>query len=169
MVSAFPDFIPVWGWSIGIVFVMLIYSELGGLKAIIYADSLQGTLLLIVVWIVAFNCLNEVGGWNELFESVANVNRDLLSTPGPKGLLSPQFLIASALAILMIPVTQPQLSTRLVIMKNYNALKRMATAVGFFAMLVILPTIIIGMYGAMPSSHHLPPQTFEHFLLALDE
>ena len=149
LVSAFPDFIPVWCWSIGIVLIMLVYSELGGLKAIIYADSLQGTLLLVVVWIVAFNCLIEVGGWNALFERVAAINKDLLSTPGPKGLLSPQFLIASALAILMIPVTQPQLSTRLVIMKNYSALKRMATAVGFFAMLVILPTIIIGMYGAI--------------------
>ena len=147
--SAFPDFIPVWGWSIGIVLIMLIYSELGGLKAIIYADSLQGTLLLIVVWIVAFNCLNQVGGWNALFERIANIDKELLSTPGPKGLLTPQFLIASTIAILMIPVTQPQLSTRLVIMKNYNALKRMATAVGFFAMLVILPTIIIGMYGAI--------------------
>jgi SSS family solute:Na+ symporter len=149
LVSAFPDFIPVWGWSIGIVLIMLVYSELGGLKAIIYADSLQGTLLLIVVWIVAINCLVEVGGWNALFEQVAAVNKDLLSTPGPKGLLSPQFLIASALAILMIPVTQPQLSTRLVIMKSYGALKRMATAVGFFAMLVIFPTIIIGIYGAI--------------------
>ena len=149
LVSAFPDFIPVWGWSIGIVLIMLIYSELGGLKAIIYADSLQGTLMLIVVWIVAFNCLNQVGGWNALFERVANIDKELLSTPGPKGLLTPQFLIASTIAILMIPVTQPQLSTRLVIMKNYNALKRMATAVGFFAMLVILPTIIIGMYGAI--------------------
>ena len=149
LVSAFPDFIPVWGWSIGIVLIMLIYSELGGLKAIIYADSLQGTLLLIVVWIVAFNCLNQVGGWNTLFERIATVDKELLSTPGPKGLLTPQFLIASTIAILMIPVTQPQLSTRLVIMKNYNALKRMATAVGFFAMLVILPTIIIGMYGAI--------------------
>ena len=149
LVSAFPDFIPVWGWSIGIVLIMLIYSELGGLKAIIYADSLQGTLLLIVVWIVAFNCLNQVGGWNALFERIANIDKELLSTPGPKGLLTPQFLIASTIAILMIPVTQPQLSTRLVIMKNYNALKRMATAVGFFAMLVILPTIIIGMYGAI--------------------
>ncbi len=149
LVSAFPDFIPVWGWSIGIVLIMLIYSELGGLKAIIYADSLQGTLLLIVVWIVAFNCLNQVGGWNALFERIATIDKELLSTPGPKGLLTPQFLIASTIAILMIPVTQPQLSTRLVIMKNYNALKRMATAVGFFAMLVILPTIIIGMYGAI--------------------
>ena len=149
LVSAYPDFIPVWCWSIGIVLIMLIYSELGGLKAIIYADSLQGTLLLIVVWIVAFNCLNQVGGWNALFERIANIDKELLSTPGPKGLLTPQFLIASTIAILMIPVTQPQLSTRLVIMKNYNALKRMATAVGFFAMLVILPTIIIGMYGAI--------------------
>ncbi len=149
LVSAFPDFIPVWCWSIGIVLIMLIYSELGGLKAIIYADSLQGTLLLIVVWIVAFNCLNQVGGWNALFERIATIDKELLSTPGPKGLLTPQFLIASTIAILMIPVTQPQLSTRLVIMKNYNALKRMATAVGFFAMLVILPTIIIGMYGAI--------------------
>ena len=93
--------------------------------------------------------MNQVGGWKELFDRVAVINQDLLSTPGPKGLLSPQFLIASVLAILMIPVTQPQLSTRLVIMKNYIALKRMATAVGFFAMLVILPTIIIGMYGAI--------------------
>ena len=81
LVSAFPDLIPVWGWSIGIVLIMLIYSELGGLKAIIYADSLQGTLLLIVVWIVAFNCLNEVGGWSELFDKVASVNKKLLSTP----------------------------------------------------------------------------------------
>ena len=149
LVSAFPDFIPVWGWSIVIVLIMLIYSELGGLKAIIYADSLQGTLMLIVVWIVAFNCLNQVGGWNALFERIANIDKELLSTPGPKGILTPQFLIASTIAILMIPVTQPQLSTRLVIMKNYTALKRMATAVGFFAMLVILPTIIIGMYGAI--------------------
>jgi SSS family solute:Na+ symporter len=80
---------------------------------------------------------------------VENKNPELLSTPGPKGLLSVQFLIASFLSILMIPVTQPQLSTRLVIMKDYRAMRRMAVAVGTFAMLVIFPTIIIGLYGAV--------------------
>jgi len=49
----------------------------------------------------------------------------------------------------MIPVTQPQLSTRLVIMKDYAALRRMAVAVGFFAILIIIPTVIIGLYGAL--------------------
>ncbi|MDP4852050.1 MAG: hypothetical protein NWR22_02600 [Saprospiraceae bacterium] len=52
-------------------------------------------------------------------------------------------------AIMMSPVTQPQLSTRLVIMKDIKAMNKMAVAVGFFAMLVIFPTLLIGFYGAI--------------------
>jgi SSS family solute:Na+ symporter len=128
---------------------MLVYSELGGLKAIIYADFMQGTLLMIVVWVIALTCLNALGGWAEMFQQTEVIHPELLSTPGPKGLLNSQFLIASFLAILMIPVTQPQLSTRLVIMKDTKSMYRMAVAVGIFAMLVIFPTIIIGLYGAL--------------------
>ncbi|MBT3385055.1 MAG: sodium:solute symporter family protein [Prolixibacteraceae bacterium] len=147
--QAFPAALPAWGWSLFIVVIMLLYSEFGGLKAIIYADFMQGTMLLIVVWVIAVTCLNYLGGWAEMFTQVEVANAALLSTPGPKGLLNAQFLIASFLAILMIPVTQPQLSTRLVIMKDFKAMRRMAVAVGTFAMLVIFPTIIIGMYGAI--------------------
>jgi SSS family solute:Na+ symporter len=147
--QAFPQSLPIWGWSLIIVAVMLLYSELGGLKAIIYADFMQGTLLLIVVWVIALTCLNASGGWSAMFEQVERANPELLSTPGPKGLLNTQFLIASFLAILMIPVTQPQLSTRLVIMKDNRAMYRMAVAVGTFAILVIFPTLLIGLYGAI--------------------
>jgi SSS family solute:Na+ symporter len=149
LIQAFPASLPVWGWSLIIVLVMLVYSELGGLKAIIYADFMQGTLLLIVVWIIALSCLKAEGGWTALFSRVEEVNPALLSTPGPRGLLNSQFLIASFLAILMIPVTQPQLSTRLVIMKDTRAMNRMAVAVGTFAMLVIFPTILIGLHGSL--------------------
>lgn len=149
IVQAFPGSLPIWGWSLIIVIVMLVYSELGGLKAIIYADFMQGTLLLVVVWIVALSLMKSLGGWSEMFIQVEKVNPALLSAPGPQGLLNSQFLIASFLAILMIPVTQPQLSTRLVIMKDTASMYRMAVAVGTFAMLVIFPTIIIGLYGAL--------------------
>jgi SSS family solute:Na+ symporter len=149
IIQAFPGSLPVWGWSLIIVLVMLVYSELGGLKAIIYADFMQGTLLLVTVWIIALSCLNASGGWSAIFEGVEKANPALLSTPGPEGLLNSQFLIASFLAILMIPVTQPQLSTRLVIMKDMRAMYRMAVAVGTFALLVIFPTIIIGLHGAL--------------------
>ena len=132
----------------GIVLIMLTYSEIGGLKAIIFSDAIQGVLLLAVIWIIGWVCLDHFGGIGPMFEKVGTVKEELLSTPGPQGLLTPQFLLASLIAILMIPVTQPQFTTRIVVMKSMNTMKLMAVSLGAFAILVILPTVFIGMYGA---------------------
>ncbi|NQV35396.1 MAG: sodium:solute symporter family protein [Phycisphaeraceae bacterium] len=147
--AVFPEVLPSWGWSVGIVCVMLLYSEFGGLRAIIHCDCIQGTILLIVLWIIAIGCLRFFGGIGPMFEQVKAVNEGLLSTPGPKGLFTPQFLIASFFAILLIPVTQPQVTTRLVIIKNNRTLFHMAVGLGIFTALVLLPTIVIGLYGAV--------------------
>ena len=147
--GAFPGTLPFWGWTTLIVMVMLIYSEIGGLKAIIYSDALQGLLLMTVTWIVALGCIRYFGGVGAMFEQVGQVNEALLSTPGPNGLFSVQFLVASFFAILMYPFTQPQVAVRIVIMKDGGSMRRMAVAVGIFAIMLILATIPIGMYGAV--------------------
>ena len=147
--ATFPGILPVWIWASVIIIILLIYSELGGLKAIMYADSMQGIILLTVVWIIALNCIRFFGGIPEMFRQVEQVNRELLSVPGPTGLFNFQFLLASLLAILLLPVTQPQLTTRLVVMKNLRAMHRMAVGVGVFANLIIFPTLILGFYGAV--------------------
>jgi SSS family solute:Na+ symporter len=147
--ATFPEFLPVWGWAVLIVATMLIYSEVGGLRAIMYADTLQGLVLLIVVWIIALNCIKYIGNIGDLFREVEKADTLLLSTPGPEGLFNVQFLLASFLAILLIPVTQPQLTIRLVLMRSLKAMHRMAVAVGFFAIIIILPTAAIGLYGAV--------------------
>ncbi len=147
--GAFQDFLPVWAWALIIVGIMIIYSETGGLKAIMYSDVLQGILLLTVVWIIAGRFVQQADGIEALFNEVEKVDQRLLSVPGPMGLFTVQFLLASFISIVMIPVTQPQISTRLMVMKNLGAMKRMSIGVGFFAMIVILPTAIIGMTGAI--------------------
>ena len=147
--AAFPDLMPSWSWSVGIVIMMLIYAEIGGLKAIVFSDAIQGLLLLIVIWIIGIACLNMTGGMAATFQAVGDSKPDLLSLPGPNGLFNTQFLIASAIAIVLIPVSQPQFTTRLVVMKDLKSVQTMAFAVGFFAILVILPTVFIGMYGAI--------------------
>ncbi|WP_020527646.1 sodium:solute symporter family protein [Flexithrix dorotheae] len=147
--ATFPGAMPIWGWATAMVVLMLTYSEIGGLKAIIYSDMLQGLLLLIVIWIIGYNCLTYFGNMNNLFVKIEEVNKGLLSVPGPKGLFTPQFLIASFIAIMMIPFTQPHVVTRIIIMKNYKSLFRMAIGVGVFAMIIIFPTLLIGMYGAV--------------------
>lgn len=147
--QAFPDLLPIWGWSVMMVVVMMVYSEIGGLKAIIYNDAIQGLILLVVIWIVGLSCLEGIGGLEEGYRQLEAQNPALMSTPGPKGLFSAQFLIGSAVAILMIPFTQPQVSVRIAIMKDNRAMYRMAVGVGTFAILVILPTVFIGLYGAL--------------------
>ena len=147
--ATFQTTLPVWGWAASIVVILLIYSEIGGLKAIIYSDALQGLLLFSASWVVAALCLNRSGGVAALFEQVRAVDETLLSTPGPQGLLTAQFLLASFLAIVLIPATQPQLAARMVIMRNLRATRHMAVALGVFIFLAILPTVAIGMYGVV--------------------
>jgi SSS family solute:Na+ symporter len=141
--------LPSWVWSVGIVCVMLAYSEVGGLRAIIHCDAIQGTILLIVIWIVALGCLSKVGGVQAMFDQVQQADPELLSAPGPKGLFTPQFLIAAFFAIVFIPVTQPQVTTRLVIIKNQRTMFHMAIGLGIFTLLVLVPTIVIGLYGSI--------------------
>lgn len=147
--AAFPDLIPDWGWSSLLVILMLVYSEIGGLKAIMYSDAIQGVIMLAVIWIIGLTCLEMAGGLEAGLAKVEETNAALLSLPGPKGLFSSPFLIASAIAIILIPVSQPQFTTRLVVMKNLKSVHKMAYAVGIFAILVILPTAFIGLYGAV--------------------
>ena len=147
--AVFPGMLPSWGWSLFMVVMMLLYAEIGGLKAIVFSDAIQGLILLVVIWLIGSTCIASFGGVSDLFAAVEKVNSDLLSTPGPNGLFSWQFLLGSMIAVVMIPVTQPQLTKRLVIVKDLSSMRKMAYAVGFFAILVITPTIFIGMYGAV--------------------
>lgn len=147
--AAFPDMLPYWSWSAILVVLMLIYSEIGGLKAIMYSDAIQGVILLVVIWIIGMTCLKMAGGLEPALAQVAETNAELLSLPGPKGLFTSPFLIASAIAIVLIPVSQPQFTTRLVVLKDLKSVHKMAYAVGIFAILVILPTAFIGLYGAV--------------------
>lgn len=147
--AAFPDIMPWWGWSLILVGTMLVYSEIGGFKAIVYGDAIQGVILLTVIWIIGATCISKAGGIMPLFDGVKAVNEELLSIPGPNKLFTRQFLIASMISVVMIPVTQPQLTTRLVVMRDLKAMVRMSYAVGIFAIVIISATIFIGMYGAM--------------------
>ena len=147
--ATFEDALPEWGWALIIVGIMLVYAEIGGFKAIVYSDAIQGTVLLIVIWLIGLSCIRSFGNVESMFGQVEKIRPALLSVPGPGGLFTVQFLLASFLAIVMIPVTQPQLTTRIVVMRSFRSLSRMAVSLGVFAVLIILSTVFIGMYGAV--------------------
>jgi len=147
--AVFEGVLPEWSWAVIIVGIMLIYAEIGGFKAIVYSDAIQGTILLVVIWLIGLSCIKFFGSVENMFSEVERIKPALLSVPGPGGLFTVQFLIASFLAIILIPVTQPQLTTRVVVMRDYKSLGRMAVSLGIFAIVIIMSTAFIGMYGAV--------------------
>lgn len=168
MNMAFPGMLPVWGWATIIVAVMLTYSELGGLKAIIYADAIQGMIMVAVTIIIAYGCIRYFGGIADMFEQVEATKEALLSVPGPEGLFTTQFLIASYIVVILVPVTQPQFTIRFVIMRDISALYRTAAFLGLFAIIVVLAIIPLGMYGAVKYSG-IPTQEFLGNALIFDQ
>jgi SSS family solute:Na+ symporter len=68
--------IPFWYGAIGIVIFTGIYTVVGGMKAVIYTETLQTIILIAGSLIITFLGLQEVGGWSQLQETVRSVSPD---------------------------------------------------------------------------------------------
>ena len=68
--------IPFWYGAIGIVLFTGIYTIIGGLKAVIYTETLQTIVLIFGSVIITILGLYEVGGWGKLRETVSAVSPD---------------------------------------------------------------------------------------------
>lgn len=58
--------IPFWYGAIGIVIFTGAYTVIGGMKAVIYTETLQTVILIAGSLIITYLGLQEVGGWQEL-------------------------------------------------------------------------------------------------------
>ena len=68
--------IPFWYGAIGVVIFTGIYTVIGGLKAVIYTETLQTVILIFGSLLITILGLYEVGGWGQLRESVTSVSPD---------------------------------------------------------------------------------------------
>lgn len=68
--------IPFWYGAIGIVIFTGIYTIIGGMKAVIYTETLQTVILILGSVIITYLGLQEVGGWGQLQETVRAASPD---------------------------------------------------------------------------------------------
>lgn len=132
-------------WSVIIVLMMLGYSWLGGIRAVFITDVVQGVILMFAIWAVAVFAIQGANGITALFSDIQQIEPKLLSAPGPVGLINWQFLLVSFISIVTIPYVQPQMTTRIFVAKNDRAFTRSTMGLAVFALLVILPTLFVGL------------------------
>ncbi|PCJ96516.1 MAG: Na+/glucose cotransporter [Flavobacteriaceae bacterium] len=68
--------IPFWYGAIGIVIFTGAYTVIGGMKAVIYTETLQTIILIFGSITITYLGLQEVGGWTQLQETVRAVSPD---------------------------------------------------------------------------------------------
>lgn len=68
--------IPFWYGAIGIVLFTGAYTVVGGMKAVIYTETLQTIVLILGSIIITYLGLQQVGGWDELQSTVRAVSPD---------------------------------------------------------------------------------------------
>lgn len=164
-------------WSLLMVGLMVGYSWFGGIRAIFITDAVQGVILLMTVWIIAGFAIHAAGGMSALFTEVATLKPALLSAPGPLGVLNWQFLLIGFISIVLMPYVQPQLATRVLVAKSDKTFALSAVALGVFAILVILPTLFIGLRSVALSgegdfllnliTHDAPPFFYALFVVGV--
>ena len=81
--------IPFWYGAIGIVLFTGAYTIVGGMKAVIYTETLQTIVLILGSVIITYLGLLEVGGWTQLKETVTTVSPDHFNMWRPMS--DPQF------------------------------------------------------------------------------
>lgn len=81
--------IPFWYGAIGIVIFTGIYTVVGGMKAVIYTETLQTVILIFGSVVITYLGLQEVGGWAQLRETVTAVSPEHFNMWRPMN--DPQF------------------------------------------------------------------------------
>ena len=153
--------IPFWYGAIGIVIFTGIYTVIGGLKAVIYTETLQTVILIFGSLLITILGLYEVGGWGQLRETVISVSPDHFDMWRP--ISDPNFpwtgmLIGGTIVGIWYWCTDQYIVQRTLAANNITIARRGAI---FGAYLKLLPILIFLMPGIIAFALTLQqPETY---------
>ncbi len=153
--------IPFWYGAIGVVIFTGIYTVIGGLKAVIYTETLQTVILIFGSLLITILGLYEVGGWGQLRETVTSASPDHFDMWRP--ISDPNFpwtglLIGGTIVGIWYWCTDQYIVQRTLAANNITTARRGAI---FGAYLKLLPILIFLMPGIIAFALTLQqPETY---------
>ncbi len=139
--------IPMWAGGLGVLVVALIYTSLGGMRATAWTNVLQG-LIFVVFMVAAFFLIS--GSMGGLSASMAHVKAqapDLL-TVGEGKLFTPRAWFSWAIIISLTVIAFPHMLVRLMSGSNEDAIKGASRLYPPALVLLWLPAVLLGVWGA---------------------
>jgi len=138
-------------YNVGVILffiIMIILVWLGGMKGVAITDAAQGVFMFIGLlggsfWVISANFPSVAAA----FEAVYEANPELLTMPGPKGVVTPQDWLSRWLVITFGMMMFPQVSLRFFAGKSLRVMKWSAVFSSVYLTYIYVFTPCVGMIG----------------------
>lgn len=145
--DGFTDLNYAWGVVVGSTIIIL-YTLVGGFKAVAWTDLIQGVLMLLGLIILPIVAINAGGGWNAITSNLMAQDPGLLSPWGPDGKSTLAIVgVISFLAIGVPFIGVPQLMVRFMSARSEKSLVPAMTLSVIVIFLFDVGAVLTGMAG----------------------
>ena len=158
--------VPVTWGMVGFTAILLAYTVVGGMIAVVYTDFFQLAVMVLGVLAAVPLALRQVGGLGALFDTVQAVKPSVFAFDGG---LPPSLLFTMALAFMLGSVATPEKLTRLYAMRDMRTIRRgilftIVLATGINLLVFILSLVAITLFPALPTGDLAMPMIAQSVL-----
>jgi len=132
-------------FGVGIAVLLAIaWALIAGMKSVTWTDSLQSLIMIVVSVIILFYVIYQhLGGFKEFFDSLAALEGNILTVPGP-GFFKFKIFLGLSLPWFFFSISNPQVSQRLFIPRDLKAMKTMIKGFLVFGFIYTLVSVFWG-------------------------
>ena len=141
--------IPFWLCTFLVFIIVLIYTFVGGLRAIGWTNVIQGFILLIAAWTIGLVIpYRFYGGVEAMFMRLATEAPDYLTIPGHHDVM-PWAAYTSSIIVIILGMTMwPHLFNRAYSAANDDSLRRTIVLFPLYSLLIV-PVLFVGFAGVL--------------------
>jgi SSS family solute:Na+ symporter len=138
--------VPYWVGAFGITVFMIAYVAVAGMRGVAWTDTLQGIVMLGVVWVAVGVIVHAAGGLGALGTQLQVERPGFLALGG--GVYTPQWMIGTAVTIAFGVTMFPQINQRFFVARDLTTLKRSFVIWPVMVVLLFVPAFMFGAWGA---------------------
>ena len=138
--------VPYWVGALGITVFMIAYVAVAGMRGVAWTDTLQGIVMLGVIWVAVGVIVQAAGGLGALGSQLQLETPGFLALGG--GVYTPQWMIGTAVTIAFGVTMFPQINQRFFVAQDVRTLKRSFIIWPVMVVLLFVPAFMFGAWGA---------------------
>jgi SSS family transporter len=141
--------IPMWVGVVGLALVMLIYESIGGMRSVAWTDAIQGGILAIGFFLLAYLALTQIGSLPDAVAKLAANPETLHKVQAPYG-DEARYWISFVLLVGLAVSIYPQAIQRIYAARNVRTLKRSLAVMAFVP---LTPGFVAVLIGVLMAAH----------------